>query len=287
VTTSESEERQKELAQWKGVIEIIYGRFEEGITLGLCGNGKVVVAFDDVETDEKSQRRVSSLKKALKDWSNVVSISFNSNTRNGSRIFGILGDGSVRRLKGDSYDWREETHNRFRDENHYSDVIDIVSLWTFDNYYRDRYWEYALHNDGTVTGTLQEYNAAGIENWNNVAAIFKFNHYGVLALFSDGRIRGHGSLAERKWNGETCKDEDVPTDFAKLLDEYRGRKLFYNFVDTLDKDRERIREERDKERTRQCQQRAWREAGVCQQCGGAFKGLLFKKCTRCGMSKDY
>ena len=283
LTTSESEDRQKELAQWKGVIEIVYGRFEEGITLGLCGNGKVVVAFDDVETDERSKRRVSSLKKALNDWTNVVSLSFNSNTRNGSWIFGVLGDGSVRRLKGDGYDWREETHNRFRDENHYSNVIDIVSLWTFDDYYRDRYWEYALHGDGTVTGTLQEYNSGtSIENWNNVAAIFKFEHYGVLALFSDGRIRGHGLVAEKKWSYETCKDEDVPTKFAKLLEEYGGRRLFGN-VDTLEEDRIRIREQRDEERTRQY----WREAGVCQRCGGMFKGLLFKKCINCGMSKDY
>lgn len=283
LTTSESEDRQKELAQWKGVIEIVYGRFEEGITLGLCGNGKVVVVFDDVETDERSKRRVSSLKKALNDWTNVVSLSFNSNTRNGSWIFGVLGDGSVRRLKGDGYDWREETHNRFRDENHYSNVIDIVSLWTFDDYYRDRYWEYALHGDGTVTGTLQEYNSGtSIENWNNVAAIFKFEHYGVLALFSDGRIRGHGLVAEKKWSYETCKDEDVPTKFAKLLEEYGGRRLFGN-VDTLEEDRIRIREQRDEERTRQC----WREAGVCQRCGGIFKGLLFKKCINCGMSKDY
>ena len=121
-----------------------------------------------------------------------------------------------------------------------------------------------------------------VADFTDVAAIFKSENYGVVALLSDGRIRGHGLVAEKKWSCETCKDEDMPTKFAKLLEEYGGRSLFGN-VDTLEEDRIRIRKQRDEERTRQC----WREAGVCQRCGGIFKGLLFKKCINCGMSKDY
>ena len=31
----------------------------------------------------------------------------------------------------------------------------------------------------------------------------------------------------------------------------------------------------------------WRNAGLCQHCGGALKGFFTKKCNNCGKSKDY
>ena len=30
-----------------------------------------------------------------------------------------------------------------------------------------------------------------------------------------------------------------------------------------------------------------RRQGVCQHCGGSFKGFIFKKCYNCGEFKDY
>ena len=34
-------------------------------------------------------------------------------------------------------------------------------------------------------------------------------------------------------------------------------------------------------------QAAYRSAGICQHCGGTFKGLFLKTCTKCGKKKDY
>lgn len=31
----------------------------------------------------------------------------------------------------------------------------------------------------------------------------------------------------------------------------------------------------------------WKKQGLCQYCGGAFKGLFSKKCSKCGKAKDY
>ena len=49
--------------------------------------------------------------------------------------------------------------------------------------------------------------------------------------------------------------------------------------------------ERDQqaEQQRQLEERRaqYRARGVCQHCGGAFKGLLTKKCVSCGRTKDY
>ena len=30
-----------------------------------------------------------------------------------------------------------------------------------------------------------------------------------------------------------------------------------------------------------------RKQGLCQHCGGTFKGLFTKKCVKCGKEKDY
>ena len=63
--------------------------------------------------------------------------------------------------------------------------------------------------------------------------------------------------------------------------EYR---LFESYESYL---KEKIAAEK-KFRARATQQKAYRDAGVCQHCGGAFKKSLFGcKCTQCGMKKDY
>lgn len=35
------------------------------------------------------------------------------------------------------------------------------------------------------------------------------------------------------------------------------------------------------------QKKNWQKAGVCDLCGGSFKGLVMKKCSRCGTKKQY
>lgn len=46
-------------------------------------------------------------------------------------------------------------------------------------------------------------------------------------------------------------------------------------------EKRRVKEERE------YQKESWRRAGVCDLCGGNFKGLITKKCTRCGKNKQY
>ena len=47
----------------------------------------------------------------------------------------------------------------------------------------------------------------------------------------------------------------------------------------------RIAEE--KARQRAAQQAKWRDADLCQHCGGTLKGFFSKKCVSCGKPKDY
>lgn len=53
-------------------------------------------------------------------------------------------------------------------------------------------------------------------------------------------------------------------------------------------EKRRIREEKEKEERRIRQEKeAKRMAGVCQYCGGKFKGFFTKTCSSCGKQKDY
>jgi len=48
---------------------------------------------------------------------------------------------------------------------------------------------------------------------------------------------------------------------------------------------ERIAREKKEKEERIAAER--RNAGLCQHCGGALKGLFSKKCASCGKPKDY
>ena len=56
-------------------------------------------------------------------------------------------------------------------------------------------------------------------------------------------------------------------------------------------ERERLAEEKRQEEIRLKEQKErqakYRQAGLCQHCGGEIKGLFVKKCVKCGKKKDY
>ena len=56
-------------------------------------------------------------------------------------------------------------------------------------------------------------------------------------------------------------------------------------------ERARIAEEKRQEEIRLKEQKErqakYRQAGLCQHCGGEIKGLFVKKCVKCGKKKDY
>ena len=46
--------------------------------------------------------------------------------------------------------------------------------------------------------------------------------------------------------------------------------------------------ERERQRLADVEQKAyWIRNKLCRHCGGEFEGMLFKKCTHCGKTKDY
>ena len=72
----------------------------------------------------------------------------------------------------------------------------------------------------------------------------------------------------------------------------------FNRIDTVEDDRaehkrlqlqraEQERLQREEQERLQHLQAERRASGVCQHCGGAFKGMFTKKCSNCGTVKDY
>lgn len=111
----------------------------------------------------------------------------------------------------------------------------------------------ALKADGTVS--YYRYGASQqLENEKNIVAITSYSN-GCVGLKANGTIVVDSAY-------DKCKDW----------------KLFVH-IDHLKSYKELLAEGRIA--------RERREAGLCQHCGGSFKGLLGKKCTSCGKSKDY
>ena len=50
---------------------------------------------------------------------------------------------------------------------------------------------------------------------------------------------------------------------------------------------ERRRQQEEHRRQEEAKKALYRSQGVCQYCGGTFKGLFSKSCSSCGKKKDY
>ena len=70
--------------------------------------------------------------------------------------------------------------------------------------------------------------------------------------------------------------------FSLWMWDYDGfqNRVMQKISDTLKQYQEKLQKE-------QMQRQAYRQKGVCQYCGGTFKGMFSKKCNSCGRPKDY
>ena len=123
---------------------------------------------------------------------------------------------------------------------------------------------YALQADGTVVGGRPDsYDPQKKKQVSNNAVAIA-GGFGLMILKEDGSV-----------------DIRIEATSQTPPSEYR---LFESYESYL---KEKIAAEK-KFRAQATQQKAYRDAGVCQHCGGAFKKSLFScKCTQCGMKKDY
>lgn len=123
---------------------------------------------------------------------------------------------------------------------------------------------YALQADGKVLG-------------GNPDSYKKIVEEGVVAM------AGGEGLLMLKEDGKTAYDDAgvayhtpyLSVAFDRLFDSYAG--YLADLKAAIEAEQKKLH-----------QQKAWRDAGVCQYCGAAFKKSLFScKCSQCGKKKDY
>lgn len=80
----------------------------------------------------------------------------------------------------------------------------------------------------------------------------------------------------------------IAAENLERLDDYRDcRELARQCREKAARIAAEQKEREEAEARRKAQQAKWRNAGVCQHCGGALKGFFSKKCVHCGKPKDY
>ena len=123
-----------------------------------------------------------------------------------------------------------------------------------------------LKSDGTVfTAGNNVGGQCNVTSWTDIVAVCAGSVH-TVGLKSDGTAVATGS---------NCSGECDVT----------GWKLFDSFENFEEEQKQKMAEKRvaiEKQKAA-----AYRSKGLCQHCGGSFKGLFTKKCTNCGKEKDY
>ena len=118
-----------------------------------------------------------------------------------------------------------------------------------------------LKSDGTVVSTRSDFNIA---DWSDIVAVTAGAH-SIIGLNSKGKVVvALDDLADPSLRKITSWSNLMPISNAQ----------------TFEEEKQIIKKSKE-------EKRVWRSNGVCQYCGGTFKGLFSKKCSVCGKPKDY
>ena len=230
------------VGSWTNIIDIATGYNQ---TIGLKSNGSVIIEGEIRDYHMQN----------IKLWSNIVAIS-----SGGSYLAGLKRDGTV------------VVESLERGSVNYSDVkswSDIIAISAGTGYI------VGLKSDGTVVATGDNDDGqCDVEAWTDIVAIFA-GRDNTVGLKSDGTVVS--TLYTDNWhvvntwklfdNLETYEQEKSEARAARL------KRIAHEEQIAREKQAQIAREEQEKEQARQ----KLRLAGVCQHCGGTFKGLFTKK----------
>ena len=245
---------------WRGIVDVsVHG----DLTVGLKSDGTVVA---------RSFRNAPFQAVCVGDWKNIVAVSAGE-----THTIGLKSDGTVVTTKHVRYTF--DTGNDYSgDVGNWRDIIAISTCVRAT---------IGLKLDGTVViSKNQEVYGEyyGVESWCKIVAVAINPHY-AIGVKRDGTVVT--ALFSR------CQEE------SGVRGDVEGWKLFHSF-DGLEEERESARDEYHQKKKQQAKndcreyqlhlkEQKWvhRNAGLCQYCGGEFKGLFAKKCSNCGRPKDY
>lgn len=245
------------ISGWKNIVAVAAGQDH---SLGLKNDGTVLA----VGNDDSDQCDVD-------DWNDIVSISAGV-----SHSLGLRADGTVLAAGDNS-----------KGQCNVAIWKNIVAISAGSEH------SLGLKVDGTVVAAGDNDDGqCDVGKWNNVVAISAGNIHS-LGLRSDGTVVAVGDNSEgqcnvKKWRLfddyiNFCHGRETAIAAFEANEEVLKKEQFQKQLEL------RLIEEQERQRQAEVQkQQAERRAqGVCQYCGGKFKGLFTKKCEACGRNKDY
>ena len=159
----------REIQDWKDIVDIQGGNYYKPIYIGLKKNGTVVVAGDD---------NIHKLSYSLSDWRDITEIAFSAGC-----IMGIRKDGSVVSAGSHSgYLWR---FIDWQDMRHITYGVDHVV---------------GLRTDGTVAATGGYFSGqCNVERWRAIVSI-SCGDYHTVGLKKDGTVVATGKYGDGRCN---------------------------------------------------------------------------------------
>ena len=287
VATGCNDNGQCNTSEWDNIVSIATGYY---ITVGLKSDG-TIVATGDISTASETKK-----------WTDIVAVSTDLSTA--GNIIGLKSDGTVVAVGYNSYGQC--------DVNGWTDIVAI------SNSYKHTI---GLKSDGTVVAT--NYKGDEEENYGQ-CNVQKWKLFDDLDNLEEERKVKTKERSERIKEAESLKKNEIYSDaehmaasnnigdieaaiaFFESISEWKDSvekiRLCKEKIEAIQSEKKRKAEERkiaeekrvaeekriaeEKKRIEE-QKVAYRQKGLCQHCGGTFKGLFTKKCSACGKEKDY
>ena len=273
VYVSKFEFLRSNVTNWRNIVAISEGY---NYTIGLKGDGTVVAdgtntsrqcnvsEWTDIVSVSTGNSHTVGLKRdgtvvavgnnknrqcAVSSWNNIIAVSAGA-----YHTVGLKGDGTV-----------VATGRNDSGECDVSDWTDIIAVAAGFHH------TVGLKQNGTVVATSYRgdrktyFGQCNVAGWTNIVAIATGFSI-TVGLKSDGTVIVAGK-------SQYCQSNDV-----------NNWKLFDN-ADNIEN--ERIQKIAEAKKKREARIASCRAQGRCQYCGGTFKGLFTKKCSKCGREKDY
>lgn len=277
------------VSKWTDIIAISAGN---EYTTGLKADGTVVATQYIPNRNNKCDKYRGQCN--VSQWTNIAAISAGEH-----HTVGLKADGTVVAVGGN--------YSNECDVSLWTDIVAISACW---------YHTAGLKADGTVVDTSEECDVSG---WNDIVAISAGYHH-TVGLKADGTVVAtkyiglpdnyHGQCDVSEWKDIVAVSAGVwhtvglKADGTVVATKYTGKydrgqcdvdgwRLFQS-IDTIEEEKADALKKREeakalalKKQQEEAERQRRRTAGLCQHCGGRFGGFLTKKCSNCGIKKDY
>ena len=278
ISVGDNERGQRNVSDWSNIIAVAAG---DNHTVGLKFDGTVVAVGDNIfgQCDISNWTDIAAIsasfsytvglkydgrvvvtgyhdyRRAVSEWSDITAVSAGRN-----HIVGLCSDGTIRAVGSND-------HGECNIEG-WTDIVAICAGWDYT---------VGLKSDGTVVAVGEnDYGQCSVSSWCDIVQIScRYGH--TIGLKKDGTVIATGDSFYGRCDVDDFKNVDWALN-VRTVQEYQAWRAykadyFRQIVENKQKASELRSQYRSQER--------------CQYCGGEFKGLLCKKCSKCGKFKDY